>query len=85
MLVIHPQDRFQVGEKVLFFQPFADDRADDRCAAQAAPGKYFKADLTACICNQLYSDIVRVDRCPVLGGATDRDLEFARQECELRV
>ena len=84
ILVVDTQDGFQVGEQVLFFQPLADDRADDRGAAQAAAGENLEADLAAVIGYQFDADIVRVNCCPVLSGAADRDFEFARQEGELR-
>ena len=67
MLVVDPQNGFQIGQQVFFVQPFTYYRADYRGATEATTNQYLEADLAQIIGYQFNTDIVMVYRGAILG------------------
>ena len=83
--IVDAQDRFDVAEQVALRQEVADLAADHRRSAEAAADIDGKADLAGVVANHLQADVVGLDHRPVMRRAVHRNLEFSRQERELRM
>jgi hypothetical protein len=85
VLVVDPQDRFQIRQQIALGQKLADDLADDRGAAQPAADQHPKTDFALLVPEQIQADVVDLSRRAVVNGAGHGDLELARQIGKFRV
>ena len=86
VLVVHPQDGFQVGQQILPGNKLADQRARHRGTAQATTGPNLEAGLSVGTVNQLDTDVVNANQGRVrIGHRIHGNLELPWQVGELRI
>jgi hypothetical protein len=79
VLVVDPQNGFQIGEQVGLGQKLADHLADHRRPAEPATDEHAKAALTCGVLDDLQADVMDLGRSAVALGPGHGDLELARQ------
>ena len=85
VLVVDPQDGFQIGQQIALGQELADDLADHRGTAQPAADQHPEAEFALFVTQQIEADVVNLGRRAVVNGPGDGDLELARQVGKFRV
>ena len=85
VLVVDAQDRLDVAQQIALVQERLDGLADERRAAEPAADDHFETDLACAVPMQAQADVVHAHGGAVVRRRRDRDLEFARQERELRM
>src|ERR1700730_16055772 len=78
--IIDPEDGIGVGKKIFFWQKIADLMRARGRAPEPPADIDSKAHLASRVLDDLIADVVHFYRGAILGGAIDRDLEFARQK-----